>query len=63
MGKLSVSTPDACLTCSGFGCGDCGDTGLEAEAIRHGCRTCDHCGARLDASGLVCSGCGASVYV
>lgn len=29
---------DRCHSCEGIGCGDCGNTGLESEAVSHGIR-------------------------
>jgi hypothetical protein len=34
----TIEDDDACTTCGGHGCGDCGNTGLESEARAHGCR-------------------------
>ena len=30
--------PGQCITCNGAGCADCGNTGVESEAVSHGCR-------------------------
>ena len=35
---MHVAPQDACVTCRGSGCGDCGNSGLESEARGHGCR-------------------------
>lgn len=41
-----INTPDACSTCSGRGCGDCGNSGLEELARQHGVRRADE--AKVD---------------
>lgn len=35
--KNNWAPEDCCLACKGHGCGDCGNTGLESEALSHGC--------------------------
>lgn len=34
----NLTDSDRCITCNGVGCGDCGNSGIEAEAIAHGVR-------------------------